>query len=111
MNDTTLNNDYIERCEEGIVVCQYCKSEIAEGAAFCPSCGKGLTLKKVSTGLLVAGWIFSVLGGIIGLAISSSIAYGKKYDTESKQKGKIMNVAAIICCVVWLIVRFSITQR
>lgn len=63
---------------------------------------------KVGTGLLVAGWIFSILGGIIGIAIAASIAFGKKYDEASRGKGKIMLIAAVVIFIAYMVIRASI---
>ena len=63
------------------------------------------TPQKVGTGLLIAGWIFAILGGLIGIAIGSSICNGKvklsdgtkvhRYDEASRGKGKVILVVAI----------------
>ncbi len=63
---------------------------------------------RVSTGLLVAGWIFTILGGLIGIAIAGSIAFGKKYDDESHRKGKVMFIVAIVLLVIYLVLRFAL---
>ncbi len=67
-------------------------------------------MQKAGTGLLVAGWIFSVLGGLIGLAIAAHIVMGKekqedgkqihKYDEGSRKTGKIMMGVAIAMMVI-----------
>jgi len=65
----------------------------------------------VGTGLIVAGWIFAVLGGLIGIAIGSSIAIGKvrtdsgekirRYDEASRKKGTPIMIVAIIMFILW----------
>ena len=64
-------------------------------------------LKRVGTGLLVAGWIFTILGGLIGIIIASSVAFGKQYDEESHRKGKPMFITAIVLMVVYIIIRIA----
>ncbi|MCK4813709.1 MAG: hypothetical protein KAT14_07220 [Candidatus Marinimicrobia bacterium] len=88
------------------MICNFCKTELAEDVKFCPECGKSPYGKQVSIGLLITGWIFTILGGLIGIIISSSIA-GPKYNEESRQKGKTMRVVAIICTVVWIIINIA----
>jgi hypothetical protein len=66
------------------------------------------TKNRVGTGLLVAGWIFTVFGGFIGIAIASSIAFGKKYGEESRAKGRAMFVTAIVLFVIYIIIRVAV---
>jgi hypothetical protein len=66
------------------------------------------TKKRVTTGLLVAGWIFSILGGFVGIGIASSIAFGKKYDDESRAKGRAMFITAIILFVIYIFIRIAV---
>jgi tryptophan-rich sensory protein len=68
------------------------------------------TKKPVGAGLLVTGWIFSVLGGFVGIAIAiaSSIAFGKKYDEESRVKGRSMFITAIILFVIYVFIRIAV---
>ena len=61
-------------------------------------------------GLLVAGWIFAILGGLIGIAIGSSIWNGKvklddgtktfKYDEASRGKGKVITIVASVLFII-----------
>ena len=67
--------------------------------------------QKVGTGMIVEGWIFAVLGGLIGIAIGASIAIGKmktdsgekicRYDEESRKKGTQIMIVAIIMFILW----------
>lgn len=60
-------------------------------------------------GLLIAGWIFAILGGLIGLAIGSSIWNGKvktgggnkvfRYDDASRAKGKVITIVGAVMFV------------
>jgi hypothetical protein len=72
---------------------------------------------KPSTGLLTAGWIFSILGGWIGILIAWQIAYGKdrsgaiyKYDDGSRTIGRRMLGLSIFMMVLSLALRFSVKQ-
>ena len=67
--------------------------------------------KPVSTGLAIAGWIFALLGGGIGIGISCYIAFAKikmedgtkvhKFTKEGRTMGKIMLVVSAISGIVW----------
>jgi hypothetical protein len=73
--------------------------------------------KKAGTGLVACGWIFSILGGLIGIFIASSIAFSKdkanpaeyRYAEDSRKSGRLMLTIAIIMTVVWLLLRLALT--
>lgn len=67
---------------------------------------------KPSRGLVVAGWIFSILGGLIGIAIGWHIAHGKTngrplYDEESRVQGKQMLAVAVLVVFMVTLYRFA----
>ena len=76
-----------------------------------PKAGK----RKPSTWLVVSGWIFAFLGGLIGIFIARHIAYGKDksdlsrrayaYDDASRSRGKVMMWFAIVMLVVYTVAR------
>ena len=44
-----------------------------------------------STGWIIFGFIFAVLGGVIGIAMGAHYAWwGKNYDENTRKNGKIM---------------------
>ena len=49
--------------------CSNCGNEIADKAVLCPKCGLEIVSKGVSTGMLVFGYIASVLIPIVGIII------------------------------------------
>jgi len=71
--------------------------------------------KKISTGLLVAGYVFSLLGGLIGLAIGSQVWRGKvntpsgekafKYDESSRRHGRVMVFLAAGMMILGLVIQ------
>ena len=73
--------------------------------------------KKPGTGLVVCGWVFSLLGGLIGIFIASLIAFGKdkanpteyRYDEDSRKSGRLMLTVAIIMTIVGLLLRLVLT--
>jgi hypothetical protein len=79
---------------------------------------QSLKARKPGTGLVVCGWIFSVLGGLIGIFIASSIAFGKdklnrgeyRYDAEARKTGRLMFTIAIIMTAIWLLVRVGLVS-
>lgn len=67
---------------------------------------------KPTKGLVVCGWIFAVLGGLIGILIASYIAFGKdaggfKYDLPSRKNAKAMLIVAITIMAIGILSRFS----
>lgn len=77
-------------------------------------------MNKLRTGkpapeyLLITGWVFSVLGGLIGLGIAWSICFMKEktpegeffsYDAESREKGKLMLAVASIVLAIALVIK------
>ncbi len=66
-------------------------------------------------GLLIAGYIFAILGGIIGLAIGAYIKWGKipdasgnkvpRFDESSQKQGLIIFAIALVSMIVWNVIR------
>ena len=74
--------------------------------------GGGVTYpQKAGVGLIVAGWIFAVLGGLIGVAIGAVLMGGKvktdsgekvrRYDEKSRKRGIPILIVAIIMTLFW----------
>jgi crotonobetainyl-CoA:carnitine CoA-transferase CaiB-like acyl-CoA transferase len=73
--------------------------------------------KRAGTGLIVVGYIFAALGGLIGLVIGALLAFGKdrysdgtkvpRYDAYSVKQGKIIFFLALGIILFWNILRFS----
>ena len=61
---------------------------------------KKLGLKKASIGWVIVGFILSILGGWIGVAMGFSYAFGK-YDSDTKAMGWGMAVIGIISLAIW----------
>ncbi len=96
--------------------CRNCGSKLNDGEAKCPNCGfEEITVErgpiKASTGLMVAMWIFCVLGGLIGIIISASVLGAKnadrtpKYDDRSRSQAKTALFVAIGVMVLSLIIQ------
>jgi len=74
-------------------------------------------MKRASTWLLVIGWIFAVLGGLIGIGIGAYLTFAKttgangemtfKYDANSrKQSIPMLAIALLFFSIgVWLRIR------
>ena len=66
-------------------------------------------------GIIIAGWIFSILGGLIGLAIGFSLwkgtikdASGNKvprYNEAAQNQGKMMAAVAIVVIILVNVLR------
>ena len=72
--------------------------------------------KPASRALLIAGWIFSLLGGLIGLGIAWSICYMKDktpegefftYDERSRARARPMLAVASVVTGIDLLLRFT----
>ncbi len=84
--------------------CVKCKTKLPNETNVCPNCGK--INDKPSSGYLVAMWIFSILGGIIGIALSSGVVFGKLPDGSkryTKESRSSAIVAFVIGCIVFAI--------
>lgn len=72
---------------------------------------------KSGGGLLVAGWIFAFMGGLVGLIIGIILRNkkfhledgrmaGYKYNKDSRDQGRAIIILSIVMSGVWLIVRY-----
>lgn len=59
-----------------------------------------LGLKKASQGWIIAGFIFSLLGGPLGIAIGFNYAFGN-YNKETKTIGWVMAIIGIFSLAIW----------
>lgn len=57
-------------------------------------------LKEASQGWIIAGFIFSILGGYLGVIIGFNYAFGK-YKSETKRLGWIMAILGIFSAAIW----------
>jgi hypothetical protein len=73
--------------------------------------------KHASMGMLIAGYIFAFLGGLIGIAIGASLRMGKvkdasgnkvfAYNEASRKQGLFILVIGIVSLITWKIVAAS----
>lgn len=56
--------------------------------------------KVASNGWIIAGFIFSILGGLLGMLIGIILLSGN-YDKATKQKGLAMVVIGIVGSILW----------
>ena len=70
--------------------------------------------KPAGTGLIVAGYIFAFLGGLIGIAIGATLKMGKvkdesgnkvfTYDEKSRQHGLYMLIIGVVAMIGWRVI-------
>ncbi len=60
---------------------------------------KNSNLKVASNGWIIVGFIFAVLGGLIGIAMGINYAFGN-YDSTTKNKGWAMMAIGFIMIIV-----------
>ena len=75
------------------------------------------TATKANMGMIIAGYFFAVLGGLIGLAIGASIRNSKvalasgekvhKYDASSRTHGQTIMIISIVSMVIGLGLRVA----
>ena len=58
------------------------------------------TFKQASEGWIIAGFIFAILGGLLGIVIGINYTLGN-YDRKTKNKGWMMIIAGIIMGAIW----------
>ncbi len=56
--------------------------------------------KVASNGWIIAGFIFALLGGLLGIFIGTNYAFGN-YDKSTKNKGWAMFIIGIIMIFIW----------
>lgn len=61
-------------------------------------------LKEASDGWVIAGFIFSFLGGIFGIGIGANYAFGK-YPSNIKTLGWFMMIIGFVFAVIWRVMR------
>ena len=67
---------------------------------YTPNKGEITGLKEASQGWIIAGFIFSFLGGFLGIAIGFNYAFGN-YKKETKTLGWVMAVIGIFSLAIW----------
>ncbi|MGD0165954.1 MAG: hypothetical protein ABSC51_01495 [Gaiellaceae bacterium] len=77
-------------------------------------------MKRVNTWLLIVGWIFAVLGGLVGMGIGAYIAFARttgldgkpvyKYEEESRRHGVPMLIIAFVFFAIGLYLQLKKTH-
>ena len=99
--------DYIR--QKSTTTCPYCLEEIYRGSIKCKHCnewlnGKEKAEKKVSQVTIVLGYIFSLLGGWLGLAIALYLVSRK--EKRAQKHGGVM----LLILFIWLIILIGISS-
>jgi len=106
--EPSINGKFCGNCGESLVLSEKIpinesvttKTEKAEGEGLKESVTFNIAnnitpekkeLRSGSTGWIIFGFIFAVLGGVIGIAMGAHYAWwGKNYDENTRKNGKIM---------------------
>lgn len=73
--------------------------------------------KPASKALILFGWVFTILGGLIGLLIAWSLSHTKdktpdgefhRYDEASRKTGEVMTKVAVLMLIVTIYIRRSL---
>jgi len=96
------------------IACPFCSSLVDATAFFCPTCGKNIKEKPLSTGVLIQIGLYLVSVLLPPLFIGWTIKYLKSKDPKAKQIGMISLGLIIFALVIaiWLSLIFvkNITQ-
>jgi hypothetical protein len=57
-------------------------------------------LKKGKTGWMIAGYVFAILGGLLGIFIGINYV-SKRYDQATRSSGWAMIVIGVVMFLVW----------
>jgi len=108
LNDWTPAKDLEEFASVLAVKPPPVPTEKAKHSATEPSTGKPQPENKIgSQGWIIAGFVFSVLGGYIGIIMGFNYAFGK-YDKKTKRLGWIMVAVGFVGVTIWKLVNQSI---
>ncbi|MBN2878630.1 MAG: hypothetical protein JXN65_03275 [Clostridia bacterium] len=89
--------------------CTQCKTVLPIDSIICTNCGK--VNDEPSTGYKVAMWIFSILGGLIGIILSAGVVFGKlpdgtkRYSQKSRSSATIAFVIAVVVFALGMLAR------
>jgi hypothetical protein len=76
------------------------KDREGEVESLAPPSPTNIGLKKASQGWIIAGFVFSVLGGWLGIVMGFNYAFGR-YDQDTKTLGWVMAVVGFISIILW----------
>lgn len=95
----------LDKSNKIISKCPYCAEEINPGAVKCKHCGEWLNKKAESevkkedhSAAIALGYIFSILGGVIGLVFALYLV--TRQDKRARDHGGIM----LIIFLVWILI-------
>jgi hypothetical protein len=96
------------------IPCPFCSTLVDASAFFCPTCGKNLRVKPLSTGIATQIGLYAVSVLLPPLFLFWTMKYLKSTDPKAKQIGMIslgLTIAALIIAI-WLSIAFtkSLTQ-
>ena len=89
-------------------ICTRCQGNVSSSDYFCPSCGKKLKEKPLSTGILKQVLIYSLSFFLPPLGIWPAVKYLKQPDQKSKNVGLITLILTIISIGITIYISISL---
>ncbi|GAB2561135.1 hypothetical protein [Spirosoma areae] len=63
-------------------------------------------IKQASTAWLIAGFVFGILGGFLGILIGGHFTFGP-YDKRTKKIGRLMMAVGFVGLIFWKLLKYS----
>lgn len=92
------------------IPCRFCSTLIDSTAIFCPTCGKNVKDKPLSTGIGTQLGLYLVSVLLPPLFIGWTIKYLKSMDPKAKQMGILSLVLTIIALIVGVWIAVTLTK-
>lgn len=100
--------------------CPYCAEKIQPGAAKCKHCGEWLNkklkpqVKEEDYSLAITlGWLFTILGGVIGFIIALYLVTRQgntRQDKRARDHGGLMIIIFIVWVCAWFLIVASLNS-
>jgi hypothetical protein len=93
------------------LLCPFCSSSISPTDYFCPTCGKNVREKPISTSLITQIGLYAVSAFLPPLFLGWTIKYLKSSDPKAKQIGFISLGVMIVSILTALFLSFTFVKN